>query len=115
MMMALGFSTAALAQTLVINSQSDWDLLASNPGNYTTVELNTNHVTVSNSDMVGTENTPFTGTFDGHGYTLNVNIESMQQGAAPFHYISGATIKNLTVVGSVTAGQHHGSGLVGFA
>ena len=115
MMMALGFSTSAWAQTLIINSQSDWDLLTSNPGDYTTVELNTNRVTVSSSDMVGTENAPFTGTFDGQGYTLNVNIESMTQGAAPFHYISGATIKNLTVAGSVTAGQHHGSGLVGFA
>ncbi len=115
MMVTLGFSTSAWAQTLIINSQSDWDLLASNPGNYTTVELNTNSVLVSNSDMVGTENAPFTGTFDGQGHTLNVDIESMQQGAAPFHYISGATIKNLTVAGSVTAGQHHGSGLVGFA
>ena len=65
--------------------------------------------------MVGTETVPFTGTFDGKGFTLIVNIESMQQSAAPFHYISGATIKNLTVTGSVTAGQHHGSGLVGFA
>ena len=35
MMIVLGFSTSAWAQqTLIINSQSDWDLLASNPGNY---------------------------------------------------------------------------------
>lgn len=115
MMMTLGFTTAAWAQTLTINSQSDWDTFASNPGNYAIVELNTNNVTVSNSNMVGTDSAPFTGTFDGQGHTLNVNIESVAQGAAPFHYISGATIKNLTVAGSVTAGQHHGSGLVGFA
>lgn len=96
LMMALGFSTAVWAQqTLVIDSQSDWDRLASNPGDYTTVELNTNSVLVSNSDMVGTENAPFSGTFDGKGFTLNVNIESTAQGAAPFHYISGTTIKTL--------------------
>ena len=116
MMMALGFSTAVWAQqTLVINSQSDWDLFATNPSDYTTVNLNTNSVTVSSSNMVGDDSTPFTGVFDGQGHTLNVNIEIVAQGAAPFHYISGATIKNLTVAGSVTAGQHHGSGLVGFA
>lgn len=115
MMMTLGFTTAAWAQTLTINSQSDWDTFASKPGNYAIVELNTNSVAVSNSNMVGTDSAPFTGTFDGQGHTLNVNIESTAQGAAPFHYISGATIKILTVAGSVTAGQHHGSGLVGFA
>lgn len=105
MMMTLGFSTAAWAQqTLVINSQSDWELFASNPGNYTAINLSTNNVTVSSSNMLGTESTPFTGTFDGQGHTLNVNIDSNQHGAAPFHYISGATIKNLTVAGSVTAG-----------
>lgn len=79
MMMTLGFSTAAWAQqTFVINSQSDWDLFASNPGNYTTVNLNTGNVTVSSDKMVGTESTPFTGTFDGQGHTLNVNIDSHQ-------------------------------------
>ena len=115
MMTVLGFSTSARAQTFTINSQSDWDLFATNPSDYTTVNLNTNSVTVSSSNMVGDDSTPFTGVFDGQGHTLNVNIESVAQGAAPFHYISGATIKNLTVAGSVTAGQHHGSGLVGFA
>ncbi|MBQ6730018.1 MAG: hypothetical protein IJQ83_07800 [Bacteroidales bacterium] len=104
MMVTLGFSTATWAQTLVINSQSDWDTFVSNPGDYTTVNLNTGNVIVSSSNMVGSESVPFTGTFDGQGYTLNVNNESMQQGAAPFQYISGATIKNLSVAGSVTAG-----------
>ena len=58
MMMALGFTTAAWAQTLTINSQSDWDLFATNPGDYTTVNLNTNSVTVSSSNMVGTDSAP---------------------------------------------------------
>ncbi len=57
---------------------------------------------------VGTEAHPFSGTFDGQGHTLNVNIrdtywsnEESNPGAAPFRYISGATIRNLTVNGSV--------------
>ena len=72
-------------------------------------------VTTAVTTMAGTSDHPFTGTFDGQGHTLNVNIESTQQGAAPFRYINGATIKNHKVEGSVTTTQHHGSGLVGFA
>ena len=62
---------------------------------------------------VGTEAHPFTGTFDGNGKTLNVNIsETTTQGTAPFRNIMGATIKNLTVAGTVT-GRTHAAGLVG--
>ena len=58
----------------------------------------------------------FSGTFEGQGHTLNVNISNNNtQGAAPFRGINGATIQNLVVSGSVT--QHypypHASGLVG--
>ena len=63
---------------------------------------------------VGTGEHPFTGLFDGNGKTLNVNIsETSTQGTAPFREIAGATIKNLTVSGSVT-GTTHAAGLVGF-
>ena len=34
---------------------------------------------------------------------------------APFHYINGATIKDLTVAGSIASASYHTSGLVGFA
>ncbi len=58
----------------------------------------------------------FSGTFEGQGHTLNVNIsDNTDMGAAPFRGINGATIQNLVVSGSVT--QHypypHASGLVG--
>ena len=114
LMLALGTPWAAKAQTLNINSQAEWDTFASNPSYYTTVNLNTNDVTVTSSNMVGTENNPFTGTFNGQGNTLNVSISNTSgQGTAPFHYIQGATIKNLVVSGNVTS-TYHGSGLVGF-
>lgn len=62
---------------------------------------------------VGTQEHPFTGLFDGNGKTLNVNIsETSTQGTAPFREIAGATIKNLTVSGSVT-GTTYAAGLVG--
>ena len=69
------------------------------------------------STMLGTSEHPFSGTFDGNGHTINVNItDGSEQGVAPFHYISDATIKNLIVTGSVTqTGSHpYASGLVGF-
>ncbi len=75
---------------------------------------------ISINTMVGTEENPFIGTFNGNGYTLSVSIQSNEAGAAPFRYISGATIKNLKVTGSVvetntTEGGYHTGGLVGFA
>ena len=56
------------------------------------------------STMVGSSETNcFKGVFDGDGHTLTVSLNNNGQGVAPFHYISGATIKNLVVAGSVTA------------
>lgn len=57
----------------------------------------------------------FKGIFDGDGHTLYVNINDTEHsGTAPFGYIEGATIKNLTVAGSVTGGIH-AAALVGFS
>jgi hypothetical protein len=75
---------------------------------------------ISITTMVGTEENPFMGTFNGNDHTLSVSIQSNEAGAAPFRYISGATIKNLKVTGSVvetntTEGGYHTGGLVGFA
>ena len=73
----------------------------------------------------GSADKTFNGTFEGNHHTLTVNISSMApdytgdyneyKGAAPFRYISGATIKDLKVTGTVTANQYHAAGLVGFA
>lgn len=65
------------------------------------------------STMAGTSAQPFGGTFDGDGNTITVNISSSEAGSAPFHYINGATIKDLTVNGSVSSSARHASGLVG--
>ena len=65
---------------------------------------------------------PFSGTFLGDGHTITANISSTttgtganEQGVAPFHYINGATIKDLTVAGTIASASYHTSGLVGFA
>lgn len=65
---------------------------------------------------------PFKGTFDGDNHTLTVAIVSTatgdgvnERGVAPFHYIKHATIKNLTVAGSITSSSLYTGGLVGWA
>ena len=102
-----------------IASVADWNAFCfavNNGHDYSgdTVTM-TADVTTAVTTMAGTSDHPFTGTFDGQGHTLTVNINGSVQGAAPFRYINGATIKNLKVEGNVTTTQHHGSGLVGFA
>ena len=68
------------------------------------------------------EDKPFSGTFLGNGHTITASISSQatgtgvnEQGVAPFHYIKDATIKDLTVAGTIASASYHTSGLVGFA
>ena len=116
----------------VINTADDWaafaDYIAN--GEYTGdtwklgadigVSLDVSTQNYYDFATVGTEEHPFSGTFDGQGHTLNVNIkdtywlnEQSNPGVAPFRFISGATIRNLTVSGSVT-GPGHSAGLVSY-
>ena len=58
---------------------------------------------------------PFSGIFDGGGHTITATISDIDnQGTALFKYINGATIKNLTVAGSVNGGLH-AAAIVGFS
>ena len=51
----------------------------------------------------------YTGTFDGQGHTLKVDIKSDQRTAAPFMALRGATIRNLNVTGTVTTSAQFAS------
>ena len=58
--------------------------------------------TVSNSEI-----NAFRGTFDGNGHNINISINKTDiESAALFHYINGATIKNLNLTGSITGGKY---------
>lgn len=64
---------------------------------------------ISVTTMVGTSANKFKGTFDGGGHTLTVNYNSSENCAAPFSWVSGATIKHLHVAGTITtSGQFAG-------
>lgn len=56
--------------------------------------------------------TPFYGTLDGNGRTLHIDLKAdSEDGCAPFRYLEGATIKNLTVAGSVATSSKYGASI----
>ena len=57
----------------------------------------------------------FSGTFDGDGHTITAAItDTDNEGTALFNSIDGATIKNLTVAGTISGGDY-AAAIVGFA
>ena len=73
-----------------------------------------NDITVADSfPGIGTSSTKYAGTFDGQGYTLTLNM-NVYATAGFFTYVSGGTIKNVTVAGSIT-NESSSSGIAGIA
>ncbi len=66
---------------------------------------------------IGEEGNTFKGTFDGNGYTISgVNISTASKNTGFFGHVTGATIKNLTLKGTVvsTSGNNI-AGFIGYA
>ena len=65
------------------------------------------------------EDLPYSGTFDGNGHTISgLNVNYGDKNGGLFCYVKSATIKNLTVAGSVTYSSGDGiayGGIVGYA
>ena len=93
---------------LVINNKTEWDNFSSHAGNYENkyVQLNADI-----SNITAKISNAFQGIFDGNGHKLTVNL-SGGGNMAPFQYLNGGTIMNLTVAGSVTSTTNYCSGLV---
>jgi hypothetical protein len=107
----------------IINDEKEWNSFADLVGQGYTfagkfIKLNADISVTKKVGVVkrdGTLATPFAGTFDGGGKTITASIEDVKKsGTALFSYISGATIKNLTLAGSITGGIH-AAGIVGFS
>lgn len=106
----------------LITSADDWDVFAGNNAYWASgvcVRLDAN-ITVSN--MVGTSSPKYQGTFDGNWHTLTFNkgTEAVdgqfnEDYCAPFRYINGATIENLTVQGTIISKKKFVGGFVGSA
>ena len=101
---------------MTIASASDWATFCTNVNNGTTYSGQLVKMTadITTSSRMDTNHT-FSGVFDGGGHTLNITISGSSWNMAPFPVISGATIKNLTVTGSVTNTSNFTGGLVGQA
>ena len=106
------------AHPYIIRDVAGWNLLAqevaegrSFSGNYFCLGDDLGPV----STTVGTEGTPFGGIFNGGGHTLTINLtEDGIQYYAPFHYINGATLRNLRVDGSLHSNRANAGGIVGY-
>ena len=101
---------------MTIASASDWATFCTNVngGNSYSGKLVKLTADITTSTGMDTNHT-FSGVFDGGGHTLNITISGSSWYMAPFPVISGATIKNLTVTGSVTNTSNFTGGLVGQA
>ena len=109
----------------LIQSETDWDALALTLTMQSTFYDKcfklTNDISVTSMVSyysVTNDEHPFMGTFDGDGHTLTVNInvesDNADTPAAPFAYLSGATIKNLNVAGSITTNGRRPASITSF-
>ncbi len=113
----------------IVDSADDWNALASNvtyfdpsfqgyAGKYIRLDADIEVSKIMGTmTAVSTQGNAFRGIFDGNGHTITATItDTEHQGTAPFCYINDATIKNLTVNGTINAGtMQHAAALVGFA
>ena len=102
------------SEYFTINNRVDWEKFCAlvNSG-YNNIFVNmTADVTDSVTTMAGTSAYPYKGTFEGQGHTLTVKL-SGDQNVAPFSVINGATVKNLSVGGTIAASDKYAGGIVG--
>ena len=125
-----GGGSGTSADPYKISSATDWNSLATavNGGTAYSGKYFKLTASISISKVVGNSSRVFSGTFDGQGYTLTVALSGTpasgntpavnnMAGLAPFGCISGATLKNLIVTGTVSQANGscpHASGLVGY-
>ena len=64
--------------------------------------------------MVGTNDAPFKGTFDGTGHTLTVNYTSTAGRCAVFNTVDNASFMNLNLAGTMSVGHFPSGSLIGY-
>ena len=92
----------AFAEAINSGKQIDGVLTAS-------IDLGDNFV------MVGTSESPFTGNFNGQGYSITYNLKSVGDYGGLFSFVDGATILNTYVKGSAIVQGIHFGALMGYA
>ena len=111
------------AAPYLISSTDDWNYFASYvnggmsfSGQYVKLTEDISVTTMASTRVNDNNNKPFSGTFLGNNKTITATIaDTDYSGTALFGYINGATIRNLTVAGTIASNHRHMAGLVGFA
>ena len=107
----------------IIGSADEWDEFV-NKVNNGIQGFNTSYfkltADITVTTMVGTEGNKFKGHFDGDGKTLTLSYGSEltpfdEDYCAPFRYIEGAEISNLTVDGNIYTQKQFAAGIAGYA
>jgi hypothetical protein len=121
----LAFGQTAWAQGLsgtgtstdpyLINDSIDWNWFAQSVTDGTSyanqfVSLN-DDITVGT--MAGIENKCFSGTFDGQGHTITLDMTANIQFTSLFCYVDGATFQNLKVDGTINTSKKFCAGIAG--
>ena len=97
----------------IISSADDWYDFAHNvrigrsySGNYVKLTSDISVSTMAGAYQADDNYQPFSGTFDGGGHKLTLNVSNQSRFAAPFKCVSGATIKNLRTAGTISGGNN---------
>ncbi|MBQ6085521.1 MAG: DUF2436 domain-containing protein [Bacteroidaceae bacterium] len=106
------------ASPFLISYTSQWELLVE--GVAVGTDYSGKHFQLANdltvTSMVGIDGQhAFNGIFDGGGHTLTLDYSVTADYAAPFRFVDGATIRNITVAGTITTSKKFAAGLVGQA
>ena len=86
---------------LEISTLDEWNVFVSQAQSNQTLKACLTADITGVTTPVGTENTPYEGTFDGNGHTLGIALTATSYYYAPFWFVSDATIKNVHVTGTV--------------
>ena len=107
----------------IISSAEDWNDFAYNvrigrnySGQYVKLTNDISVTTMAGGYQADDNYQPFSGTFDGDGHTLTINLNNQSRFAAPFKCVKDATIKNLRTAGTIDGtGNADGKLLAGLA
>ena len=99
----------------IISTVEGWNLLVNelNSGNSYSGNVFRLGDNLEVTTMLGMNGTGFAGTFEGNGKTLTFNYNGADDYVAPFRYVNGGTIQDLTISGTITASGQYVGGIVG--
>ncbi len=113
-----GGGNGTAASPYVISSTAGWDdfcqLTSNDIGGYSSAHYRLGG-NIAVTTMAGTAANRFSGTFDGNDKTLIFTYTNSDGDtpAAPFAYVSNATIANLAVTASISGSANRAAGLIG--